>query len=144
MMVMHVRELFWNSDGWPVASPERYAAIPERKITSKDIAGPWEIIALNEVEDTVVLWQGQIPYGGWHYDTTLFDNPVVVSFKEGGGMDNWPGNTWKLNDGRLLVESQDGTTEFMVSNGWDWERKRQTLTATGINPKGIGIWGKKL
>jgi arabinan endo-1,5-alpha-L-arabinosidase len=144
MMVMHVRELFWNSDGWPVASPERYAAIPERKITSKDIAGPWEIIALNEVEDTVVLWQGQIPYGGWHYDTTLFDNPVVVSFKEGGGMDNWPGNTWKLNDGRLLVESQDGITEFMVSNGWDWERKRQTLTATGINPKGIGIWGKKL
>ena len=28
MMVLHVREMFWNSDGWPVVSPERYAGLP--------------------------------------------------------------------------------------------------------------------
>ena len=144
MMVLHVREIFWNSDGWPVVSPERYAAMPEHRISSGDISGPWEMITLNEVEDTVVLWQGQIPYGGWHYDTTMFNNPVAVRFLEGGSMENQPGTTWKFDDGRLLIENQEGITELMVSNAWDWERKKQTLTATGINPGGIGIWGKKM
>jgi arabinan endo-1,5-alpha-L-arabinosidase len=144
MIVLHVREMFWNSDGWPVVSPERYAAMPERKIKNRDVIGPWEMITLNEVKDTVVLWQGQIPYGGWHYDTTLFDNPVVISFREGGSMENWPGHTWKLNNDRLWIENSEGSTEFIVSNGWDWERKKQTLTASGINPKGIGVWVKKL
>src|SRR5690606_22683922 len=27
MMVLHVREMFWNEDGWPVVSPERYAGV---------------------------------------------------------------------------------------------------------------------
>jgi arabinan endo-1,5-alpha-L-arabinosidase len=144
MMVLHVREIFWNSDGWPVVSPERYAGMPGLEIKNKNITGRWEMISLNEVADSVVLWQGQIPPGGWHYDTTMFNNPVVVNFNDDGSIDNMPGYNWKMNNNRLLVKNHEGTTELIVSNAWDWERKKQTIILSGIKPNGIGIYGKKL
>ncbi|MBN2275141.1 MAG: arabinan endo-1,5-alpha-L-arabinosidase [Bacteroidales bacterium] len=144
MMVLHVREIFWTSDGWPVVSPERYAAVPQTEIDYRDIAGTWEMITLNEVVDTVVLWQGQIPPGGWHYDTTMFNNPVVVSFTKDGRVENLTGHNWIMDKGHLLIESREGTTEFIVSNAWDWERENPTIIATGINAGGIGVYGKKL
>ena len=144
MMVLHVREIFWNSDGWPVVSPERYAAMPQGKIDKKDIEGSWEIITLNEIVDSVVLWQGQIPPGGWHYDTIMFNNPVVVCFNGDGSIDNMSPSSWKLNKNRLYIENQDGTIELIPANAWDWEKKKKTITLTGINSRGIGIYGKKI
>jgi len=144
LMILHVREIFWNSDGWPVVSPERFAEIPASEIKPNAITGRWEMITLNEIVDTVVLWQGQIPPGGWHYDTTMFNNPVLVNFNKNGSIDNMAGSNWIMDKGRLLVENLEGTTEFMVANAWDWERKTQTIVATGINPKGIGVYGKKI
>ena len=43
-MIMHVRELFWTEDGWPMASPERYAAVADAAITTDDLKGNWEMI----------------------------------------------------------------------------------------------------
>lgn len=144
MMVLHVREIFWNSDGWPVVSPQRYAGIPDGKIKSKDILGSWEIITLNEVNDSVVLWQGQIPWGGWHYDTTMFNNPVSVNFLDNGSAENIPGYKWNLKKGRLWLINDEDTVELIVANAWDWERKMPTIIVTGINSKGIGVVGKKI
>jgi arabinan endo-1,5-alpha-L-arabinosidase len=39
LMVLHVRRVFFNSDGWPVVSPERYAGISSRRFTEDDLAG---------------------------------------------------------------------------------------------------------
>jgi arabinan endo-1,5-alpha-L-arabinosidase len=144
MMVLHVREIFWNSDGWPVVSPERYAAIPQSGIVKKDVTGDWEMIRLDEIADSVVLWQGQIPGGGWHYDTTLFNNPVAVNFNGDGSIDNMPGSHWKLRNNRLLIKNDEETIEMILSNSWDWEKKKRTITMTGIDKRGVGIWGKKI
>ena len=32
---------------WPIALPERYAAVPEQKITAEDLVGTWEHISLS-------------------------------------------------------------------------------------------------
>lgn len=143
MMILHVRKIFWNSEGWPVVSPERYADMPQFEINNKDISGDWEMITLNEIRDTVKLWQGQIPPGGWVYDTSMFDNPVVVNLSINGHISGMPDYSWTLNGNRILLKNADSTTELIVSNAWDWERKKQALVFTGINMKGIGVWGKK-
>ncbi len=144
MMILHVREIFWNSEGWPVVSPQRYAGLSNTEIRSGAIYGPWEMITLNEIDDTVVLWQGQIPPGGWHYDTAMFNNPRTVQFNKDGSIDNMPGYNWNMDKGRLLLENQEGKTELVIANAWDWEKKVQTIIATGINPDGIGVYAKKL
>ncbi len=144
MMVLHVREIFWNSDGWPVVSPERYAAMPQMKMNEKDVEGTWELISLNEIADSVVLWQGQIPPGGWHYDTILFNNPLTVNFNSNGTISNMPGSSWKFDKNLLYIDNQDGTTECILKSAWDWEEKKKTIILTGIDTKGIGLYGKKI
>ena len=48
LMVLHVRQLFFTPDGWPVVSPERYAGTPPREFTEADLVGEWEIIRVQE------------------------------------------------------------------------------------------------
>lgn len=144
MMILHVREIFWNSDGWPVVSPQRYAGVPSSQVKPKEIPGKWELISLNEVHDTVVLWQGQIPPGGWYYDTTMYNNPVIVQFNKDGSIDNLQGYEWEMQQGSLIIKNATDTTETIVSHGWDWENKKTTIVLTGIKTDGIGLYGKKI
>lgn len=61
-MDLHVRQIFWTKDGWPVVSPERYAGTQQQKIREKDLLGEWEIITihgdapLRDLEAGQVLW----------------------------------------------------------------------------------------
>jgi arabinan endo-1,5-alpha-L-arabinosidase len=144
MMILHVREIFWNKDQWPVVSPQRYAGAPEISFKSEDLTGKWEMITLNEVIDTVVLWQGQIPPGGWHYDTTMFNNPVVINFNEDGSIENLAGYNWKFEEGSIYLNDGKDITQLIISNAWDWERKKSTIVFSGINPLGSGVYGKKI
>ena len=48
LMDLHVREVFFTVNGWPVVSPERYAGTAPRSFTKEDLAGEWEIIRIQE------------------------------------------------------------------------------------------------
>ena len=48
MMDIHLRQVFFTSDGWPVVSPERYTGSASRKFSAADIVGEWEIIRVQE------------------------------------------------------------------------------------------------
>ena len=42
MMDLHLRQVFFTPDGWPVVSPERYTGSASRKFSAADMAGEWE------------------------------------------------------------------------------------------------------
>src|SRR5687768_2632424 len=46
-MVLHVRKIFWTTDGWPVVSPERYALEDNASVPIESIVGQWERIKLD-------------------------------------------------------------------------------------------------
>lgn len=96
MMDLMVRKIFWTPGGWPVVSPERYDALPQKTILRKDIPGKWEQIHLHTIKDTVKLWNGQIPPGGWHYSKKQFDNSKIVTYLSDGKIKNKPDLCWKL------------------------------------------------
>ena len=48
MMDLHVRQVFFTKDGWPVVSPERYAGSNPREFSAADLVGEWEIIRVQE------------------------------------------------------------------------------------------------
>jgi arabinan endo-1,5-alpha-L-arabinosidase len=146
MMVLHARKVFWTEGGWPVVSPERYAAMEQRPISQEELAGSWEIMHLAEVKDTVTLWQGQIPPGGWHYSTSMFNNSTKVSLAADGKVQGSPEfTTWKQEGDRLLLFGQGAQeTSVILSRGWDWENKTTAILFTGLAADGFSVWGKQL
>ena len=145
MMVLHVRKIYWTPDGWPVVSPQRYVALPHKSIKKRHLPGRWEVISLSEIADSARLWQGQIRWGGWRYDTTLFNNSRPIELLDNGQVKDWPGyHRWDYVRNRLMIFGQQDTLVLLLDNGWDWERKCPTSLFAGINKKGYSIWGKKL
>ncbi|MCX7986186.1 MAG: arabinan endo-1,5-alpha-L-arabinosidase [Bacteroidales bacterium] len=145
MMVLHVRKIYWTPDGWPVVSPERFASLPPKNIKKRQLQGSWEIITLSEIADSSKLWQGQIRWGGWKYDTSLFNNYRRVEFVENGPIKNWaPYTKWNFKNNRLEIVGEKDTLQLIIDHEWDWERKNPTIIFTGLNKHGITIWGKKI
>ncbi|SFU60521.1 arabinan endo-1,5-alpha-L-arabinosidase [Pustulibacterium marinum] len=123
VMMGHVREIEWTSDGWPVISPERYAAVPDDAISAEDIAGTWEQIIMNYQYQTMQT------------STTLF-------LTSGGAVSGGASGNWSFNEdtNTLLIDGN----ECKVFNSWDWEAspRKLTLTYSGFTPEGKPIWGK--
>ncbi|MGQ1891896.1 arabinan endo-1,5-alpha-L-arabinosidase [Thermophagus sp. OGC60D27] len=140
MMLLHVRELFWLPDGWPVVSPERYAGVKKSQITARDIPGQWEIIQMEEKAPLSELWQGQIPPGGWKYTSKAFNVADTVQFLANGSTNSHFSKSWKIKNNLLYINNYP----HVVFKGWDWENKNYTILFSGISENGFSFWGKKI
>jgi arabinan endo-1,5-alpha-L-arabinosidase len=129
---LHVRKILWTEDGWPVVSPERYAGEKEQDIPAHHIAGSWERI----IHDPAV--DGQIGSEA----LTLLANGELFS-KQGSGQWYFDGQrslTLLWND---IAEGEGRTEKVLLLPSWDWEQHKPTLVFTGLNEKGLAIWGKR-
>jgi arabinan endo-1,5-alpha-L-arabinosidase len=134
-MNMHVRKLFWTTDGWPVASPERYAWEKDSLISQNDIAGEW---------DHVVLGYNVVP--GYSAEQTSPDFQTAVSLTIGanGALNGNSANSWTYAAPWLTLKWANGLTDkVFVQKGRDWENKKSTIIFSGLNNHGTAIWGKK-
>ena len=157
LMVLHVRQLFFTPDGWPVVSPERYAGTPPREFTEADLVGEWEIIRVQEpkyerqLEAGQILWgEGELKDGEWNLSTrvNLAKNGTCA-----GEMtdDEWKnvqmnGNWSFLTEKQLLmIESDKEIIEnLIIFAGHDWENETETILFTGLDSRGRSVWGKRI
>lgn len=126
LMVMHLRELTWTDDGWPVAYPERYADIEQRDITTDSIAGTWERIVID-------------PTGGG----STKNRSTEMELLEGGEIKDASGS-WNYDGDTLTITKDGNSTRLHIKYGWDWENDVTTLIYTGLNDDGESVWGKQL
>ncbi|KAA5541247.1 arabinan endo-1,5-alpha-L-arabinosidase [Adhaeribacter rhizoryzae] len=134
-MVLHVREIFWTPDGWPVVSPERYAGVSQTPITQTELVGNWE---------QIVLGYRVVP--GYANEQTIPDFQVAFPLKinADGTLNTDAGSTWKYQAPWLEMKWLNGFTDkVQVTRGRDWENKKPALIFTGLNNNGTAIWGKK-
>jgi arabinan endo-1,5-alpha-L-arabinosidase len=125
VMMGHVRELQWTTDGWPVVSPERYAGVPATQITAETIAGTYEVIIKS-------------------YQYRTMQTSITVSLNANGTVGGGITGNW----------SYDATNKEVLINGnkckvfdaWDWEAtpRKVTLAISGFMADGKPLWGKKL
>lgn len=124
VMMGHIREIEWTSDGWPVVMPERYAGVPEDALEEADIPGEYEVIRLNYQYQTM------------QQSTQMFLN-------ENGSATGAISGSWNYDaaSGTLTV----GNQELIIEKGWDWEAKPRHTTPifAGIDNEGRSVWGKK-
>lgn len=77
-MDLHIRQVFFTEEGWPVVSPERYAGSKSRKFSAADLAGEWEVIRVQEplyerqLEAGQILWgEGELQDEEWNMSRLL-------------------------------------------------------------------------
>lgn len=134
-MVLHVRKLFWTDEGWPVASPERYAATEQTTIPSDELLGEWQ---------QIVLGYSVVPGYSAEQTSPDFQVSVPMTLTADGHINNDAGSTWTYAAPLLTLTWSNGHVDkVFVERGRDWENKRACLVFTGLNELGTAIWGRK-
>ena len=134
-MILHTRKLYWTKDGWPVASPERYAGEFPTAIKTEDLVGDWEQITLN---------YRIVPGYDKEQNQADFQYSVPLSLNANGAINGDATNKWTYTAPWLELKWSNGTTDQVyVDRGRDWENKKETILFTGLNNQGTSIWAKK-
>lgn len=135
-MVMHVRQLFWTPDGWPLVSSQRYAGEEEAEVGLVEIAGNWEIIPFDY--EVVPGYANEQRLPG-------FSDAVVVALTADGGVSGALSGSWSYESPWLTLEVGSDSWKLRVERGRDWEQAREsTLLLTGMDAEGMAVWGKKI
>jgi arabinan endo-1,5-alpha-L-arabinosidase len=135
-MVLHVRQIFWTEDGWPMVSPERFAMVDNAPVTLEELRGTWDRIVFN---------YNIVP--GYSVEQFLPDlqSSSAITLDEAGSINGDIASAWTFTSPKLVLSWADGTIEdVIVHRGRDWENKiDSTLLFTGLNKTGKTIWGRK-
>jgi arabinan endo-1,5-alpha-L-arabinosidase len=146
LMALHVRQIFWTPDGWPVVSPERYAGDVSDKIEDSDLFGRWEFMVIKDNVPSRGLEAGQVL---WGENKLKKDEEFTSSFftvDQTAAVDGDIKGLCQLKDGnRLIIRLGDGSSLYLdVFVGQDWENQTKTILLAGLTDKGYSFWGKKI
>lgn len=124
VMMGHIREIKWTSDGWPVVSPERYAGVPDTVLTADNLTGQWEQITME-----------------YQYQTLQTSENMVLG--SDGSVNGAVSGTWSFDENTQRITINGVECEMFSS--WDWESSPRTVTLTysGLTATGRPVWGKK-
>lgn len=135
-MVLHVRKLFWTEDGWPVASPERFANVDQTPVEQSELIGEWDRIAFG---------YQVVPGYAEEQLSPNFQESVLMILNDDGKINGDASNQWTYVSPWLTLTWGNGYTDkAYVSRERDWENKIETTVVfTGLNNEGTAVWGKK-
>jgi arabinan endo-1,5-alpha-L-arabinosidase len=136
-MVMHVRQIFWTQDGWPLVSPERFALVENAIVTNAEIKGGWDRIVFN---------YDVVPGFSVEQFWPDMQRSAAITLDESGSINNDLGNSWIFDYPKLTLTWANGAIEdLIVHRGRDWENKiDSTILFTGLNKSGTTVWGRKI
>ncbi|MFP9113349.1 arabinan endo-1,5-alpha-L-arabinosidase [Flavobacterium sp. RHBU_3] len=136
-MDLHVRKIFWTEEGWPVVSPERYAAVEQTAIAATDLVGNYE---------QIILGYNVVPGYGDEQTSPDFQTSVSLTLDAAGTINGSANNHWSYSAPWLTLTWSNGYTDKLhVERGRDWENAVQsTILLSGLNNAGTAVWGKKI
>lgn len=146
MMDLHVRQVFFTDDGWPVVSPERYAGTQPRRFRVADLVGEWEVIRVQEPLYERRLEAGQILWGEGELKEEEWNRSRKLQFAKGGELANGAGSWAFVEDkqGLTLTLNGEPIDNLIVFAGHDWENEQETVLFTGLDARGRSVWGKRV
>ena len=145
MMDLHVRQVFFTKDGWPVVSPERYAGSNSREFSAADLVGEWEIIRVQEPLYERQLEAGQILWGEGELQDEEWNMSHLLYLEKDGKLGKDKG-TWdfaKEDQSLQLTLNGEVVKNLIVFAGHDWENETETVLFTGLDSRGRSVWGKR-
>lgn len=138
---LEIRELLWDSTGWPLAMPEMFSgALASKTFKAEDLIGNWDILTFDSQGD-------KKDYRAVARTTSerlsIFPNAVITATDIAKDRElNTTSLVKKENDYyKLTVDGVEYKIYPRVM--WDWELKEPSLIFTGIGADGSTLWGKK-
>lgn len=126
---VQVRQLYFNEDGWPVLSPNRYAGETLGKMIEEDVAGKYDII----LHSTGVS-ANFIPSSRY----TLASGGTVISNSAAAG-------SWSLSGDHFITITMNGTVyKGVVAPCWNLYRAQGLLCITATSSDGRSLWANGL
>lgn len=134
-MDLHVRQMHWTEDGWPIVSPERYAGVSQNAITSEDLVGSYE---------QIIFGYNVVPGYSAEQTSADFQVSTPLQLNADGTVNGDSSTTWTFASPWLTLNSGGSATKLHVERGRDWENHiESTILFSGLNESGTTIWGKK-
>lgn len=126
---IRVHEMYMNKDGWPVASPYRYAGeetTENKKITPNDAAGEYKLI-----------------HHGKDISAAIKES-VSIELHKNGKVTGGAMGTWKISGKRDVQLTLDGKDyKGVLAQQWDPDAKRKAMTFTALSADGVAVWGAR-
>ncbi|MDR2146737.1 MAG: arabinan endo-1,5-alpha-L-arabinosidase [Tannerella sp.] len=145
LMVLHLRQIFFTPDGWPVVSPERYAATKPVKFKIADLEGTWEIIRILEPLHERNLEAGQVLWGEGELQKNECNSSILYRFLSNGVIEN--SGKWNFSPENRFLQleiNHETIDNLIVFAGQDWENQTETILFTGLDSRGRSVWGKRV
>jgi arabinan endo-1,5-alpha-L-arabinosidase len=123
---VRVHQFYFNSDGWPVVSPHRYAGETIKESTLSEQVGEYNVIFhLRDIN----LKQHQ------SVEMTLNPDGTVAGAETG---------TWKsLNGTDMEITADSITYKGVFAKAYDNQQRKWVMTFTALSPDGAALWGSK-
>ncbi|WP_367392650.1 family 43 glycosylhydrolase [Lewinella sp. LCG006] len=135
-MVMHLRQLFWTPDGWPLVSCQRYATEEESAVAEAELIGEWE---------QIIMDYQVVPGYADEQVSPNFNDSDIITLEEGGTISGGLGGSWSYTQPWLTINQGGRTQQLRVERGRDWENEEaSTILFTGLDDQHVAVWGKKL
>ena len=124
---MRVHQLFFNSDGWPVIAPMRYAGESLTALETADIAGDYRFYKMDNAIDA-----------DYEEELALTLTATHLAYGQGGGY--WKGS--ELPDESSLVLNFTEYKGYFIRQ-WDEVNGVETTTFSGMSDQGEALFGIK-
>lgn len=134
---LHVRELLWTDEGWPVLSVSRYAGEDvDQVIDGSRVVGEFEFIIMDRLKG--INGGNFNAYGAKGVKAQLNADGSVTSDNE-----DFTGS-WRMYEANKIDVTLNGITYTgVVAVGWDWENWDGAEFVIGaMNNDGTVLWGK--
>lgn len=126
---VRVHEMHMNSEGWPVVSPYRYAALEENtaQLTTHEIAGQYKWVNHGK-EITAEIKSSQ-----------------TVQFSADGQISGAVTGTWSLEaDNQVQITSNNVVYKGVFTHEWEPDSQKTILTFSALSSSGVAIWGSQM
>lgn len=124
---VRVHQMFFNEDGWPVITPQRYAGETIGSYQTADVAGRYKFIKHGRQITTQVKES---------VDITLYSNGKVAGAYEG---------SWELkNDNELVLTLGDEVYKGVFTKQYDEPGEKYVMGFTALSEEGVAVWGSGL
>ncbi len=135
---VRTHEFFFNSDGWPVVSPLRYAEKIDANNPNRSRSA-LEAVASSEVPGTY-----QLVNHGKDISATI-KSSSNIQLASGGGISGAQSGSWTFDTNtRAATFVLNGTSyRGLISRQWNQFRSRFEITFTGLSSDGTAVWAIK-
>lgn len=122
---VRVHQLFFNSEGWPIVAPLRYAGETIAKYNENQIIGNYKFV--NHGKDI----------------TSEVKMAQSAQLDKGGNITGEFSGKWEM-DGSAVTVTVDGIAyDGLFISQWDDFQEKQTMAFTGMSDEGVSLFGIK-